>query len=164
MPSTYEPIASYTLTSTSTGVTFSSIPQTYTDLVLVLNIKGSANSISCIRLNSNTSSIYSYTSMSGNGSSAFSGRTPNNNFMFIQDFASYTSTDFSYNAIVNFMNYSNTTIFKSILSRANVASAGTEAFVNLWRNTAAINTILVFPNSGNFSIGSTLSLYGIKAA
>ena len=164
MASTYEKIASYTLTSTSTGVTFSSIPATYTDLNLVLNIKGSTDSIPAIRLNSDTAYNYSYTSMSGNGTAAYSSRTSNNNFMFIQDWASYITTDFSYNAIVNFMNYSNTTTYKTILNRANVASAGTEAFVNLWRSTSAINTILVYPYAGNFSIGSTLSLYGIKAA
>ena len=62
MASTYEKIASYTLTSTSTGVTFSSIPATYTDLNLVLNIKGSTDSIPAIRLNSDTAYNYSYTS------------------------------------------------------------------------------------------------------
>jgi len=39
MPSTYTPIATNTLASVSTGVTFSSIPSTYTDLVLVINYR-----------------------------------------------------------------------------------------------------------------------------
>ena len=63
------------------------------------------------------------------------------------------------------MNYSNTTTFKTILMRANNAALGVDAIVGLWRSTAAINEIKVFPTGGaNFETGSTFSLYGIKAA
>jgi hypothetical protein len=66
------------------------------------------------------------------------------------------------------MNYSNSTTFKTILSRANVASGtypGTEAAVNLWRSTSVIDTIKVFPDpTETFGAGTMLTLYGITAA
>ena len=68
------------------------------------------------------------------------------------------------NAIVQFQNYSNTTTYKTVLSRGNNASNLVEAFVGLWRSTSAITAIDIKTQSGNFSIGSTFTLYGIKAA
>jgi len=62
------------------------------------------------------------------------------------------------------MNYSNTTTNKTVIGRHNGAS-GPVASVGLWRNTAAINSIRISNSSAvNFTIGSTFSLYGIKAA
>ena len=40
----------------------------------------------------------------------------------------------------------------------------THAIVNMWRSTSAINTILIYPFSGNWSTGSVFELYGIEAA
>jgi hypothetical protein len=68
--------------------------------------------------------------------------------------------------LLQFMNYSNATTYKTVLSRSNVAaSASVSANVGLWRNTAAITSIklYVYP-SYNFVAGSTFTLYGIKAA
>ena len=65
------------------------------------------------------------------------------------------------------MNYSNTTTNKTVLARGNNASdasyPGTEAFVGLWRSTAAINRIDFSSNSKTWNAG-TFTLYGIKAA
>jgi hypothetical protein len=49
------------------------------------------------------------------------------------------------------------------LARGNIASGGTEAVVGLWRNTAAITDIQLFAAASTFAIGSTFTLYGIKA-
>ena len=68
---TYESISSVTLTSNSTTVTFGSIPQTYTDLVLVIVAKITSGGLDMfIRFNSDTGSNYSYTQLYGNGTSA----------------------------------------------------------------------------------------------
>ncbi len=64
---------------------------------------------------------------------------------------------------INVMNYSNTTTYKTILSRS--SDLYTEASVNLWRNTAAITSIIIGAQGAyTFSAGSTFTLYGIKAA
>jgi hypothetical protein len=61
-------------------------------------------------------------------------------------------------------NYSNTTTNKSVLGRASNPSANTTACVGLWRNTAAITSVSVYGVGANFTVGSTFTLYGIKAA
>jgi hypothetical protein len=158
---TYESIATQTLGSNAASVTFSSIPSTYTDLVLVVNtITSTGSEYMTINLNSDTGSNYSRTSLSGNGTSAISGSAANETVGYIA-VETYGTNTYKFNAIVHFMSYSNTTTNKTFLSRANQADLGTDAVIGLWRNTSAINTIKV---NSNFATGSTFSLYGIKAA
>jgi len=163
MTATYEPIATTTLSAGTATVTFSSIPQTYTDLVLVFSgnaATGSTDSIR-IRFNGDTTTNYSYTNLSGNGSTASSARSSSDTNIAP---ALITSTEVS-NNIWNIFNYSNTTTFKTVLVRANIAGALTRASVGLWRKTPeAISSItLTIVGGQNFASGCTFSLYGIKA-
>jgi hypothetical protein len=166
MPSTYEPIATQTLGSATATVTFSSIPSTYTDLVLVTSSKKDTATAAneAIRFNSDTGSNYSYTLLEGTGSAAASGRATNSTSIALDDAALVDTSNFR-PAIVSIQNYSNSTTNKTILSRANNASRGVDAIVGLWRNTAAITSVSVILQGGsNFAAGSTFTLYGIKAA
>lgn len=157
---TYEPIATYTIPSAASTYTFSSIPQTYTDLVLVINGYQTVDDNVYLQFNGDTGSNYSATAMYGNGSSASSFR--NSNQTTIQLGGLFTSANG--NGIFNIQNYSNSNTFKTVLARTNAAASGTQARVGLWRSTAAITSILVGSNSSNFVSGTTLSLYGIAAA
>jgi hypothetical protein len=168
MPSTYEPIATTTLGSAASSVTFSSISGSYTDLVLVISAASSTvDNFAYVQLNSDTTdSNYSWTSLYGTGSSAASGRGTKG---YINSFVGIGS-DFNSTVITNFMNYSNSTTYKTLLSRSGRSTGGgsylgTEGLVTLWRNTAAITSIKVNAFSTyTFSTGSTFTLYGIKAA
>jgi hypothetical protein len=154
---TYTQIASTTLGSASASVTFSSIPSTYTDLVIVMN--GTATVAADVHLYYNTDSTnsnYSNTYLVGNGSTAGSGRDP------IPAIGTFYTTDT--NIIANVMNYSNSTTYKTALGRSNTAASAVIARVTMWRNTAAINQLVIKQNSGNFTTGSTFNLYGITAA
>ena len=164
MAKTYEPISTQTLGTATATVTFSSIPQTYTDLVLVsTNATSPSGYLFSVRVNGDTASNYSATRLHGNGTAASSAREANYTFGFAGSV--YSSTDPSGNAIVNFMNYSNTTTYKTFLMRTNVANANTSLSASLWRNTAAITSIsLGVEFTQNFVVGSTFTLYGIKAA
>jgi len=160
MASTYEPIATTTLSSSVANVTFSSIASTYTDLYLVISDYGNVTVGTDIfmRFNSDSGTNYSVTFMYGTGSSALSSRTTNASGIRLG-----YNDNYSPMLRVNIMNYSNSTTNKTILSRDDSASNVTEATVGLWRSTAAINTVTILASSGNLNAG-TYTLYGIKAA
>ena len=162
---TYVPIATYTATGSVSTYTFSSIPATYTDLILVSNLSTAASTGNpSIRFNGDTAANYSFTTLYGNGTTASSARDSALTYLY---FAVATSLDTTYteNLIVQIQNYSNTTTYKTLLARVNKASAGVEATVGLWKATpAAINSLTIFTHNGqNFSSTSTFSLYGILA-
>jgi hypothetical protein len=161
---TYKPIASQTLSSTSSLISFSSIAQEYTDLILI--ISGSASGSVAVYLRVGNNSVdggtnYSNTYMFGNASNANSGRNTSTNQMFSFDMNTPQST-----GTIHFQNYSNSTTNKTVLARGGFAGTGSSLFatVNLWRSTSPINIIEIFPSSGTFSTGSTFTLYGIAAA
>jgi hypothetical protein len=162
---TYDKIQTYTVPSAQTDVTLSSIPATYTDLVLVINAGSSAGADANFRLNGDTGSNYSRTLITGNGSTATSSRNANAVVGRFNANAYPNGGAGDTIIIAQFMNYSNTTTRKTVISRANQASLGTDVVVNLWRNTSAINSILILSTSAaTFVAGSTFTLYGIKAA
>jgi len=160
---TYESISSVTLSNNSTTVTFGSIPQTYTDLVLVIVAKITSGGLDMfVKINSDSGSNYSYTQLYGTGTSALSARASSQSIGIAG--AVYASND---GVVINqFMNYSNTTTNKTWLTRINVAAATVSLITNLWRSTAAISSLELSSGNpaGTFTSGSTFSLYGIKAA
>jgi len=162
--STYTPIATTTIGTATNSYTFSSISGTYTDLVLVCSIKGSATAAATFQLNGDTASNYSNTILRADGTTASSARQSNTDRCLICNSGYVTTGDYA-TFITQFMNYSNTTTYKTALSRSASASVGLDAIVDLWRSTAAITSIKVMLDTGvNISVGSTLTLYGIAAA
>jgi hypothetical protein len=163
MPKTYEPIATYAVTTAQASYAFTSISGAYTDLVMI--VEGTSSGGLAVRLNGDSASNYSRTIVYGNGTSALSTRGLSENYAFQTPVSPGTGNRFT--SIYNFNNYSNTTTNKTILYRLSTAASGVSAGVNLWRSTAAITSIEVFSDNGGggvFSIGSTFTLYGIKAA
>jgi hypothetical protein len=166
MPATYDPIATQTVGSAVSSVTFSSIPSTYTDLVLVTsstNDSGTSPSGVVFQLNGDTGSNYSTTVLYADGSTANSNRTTNDVYIYATWLGGGTSGTIV-TGISHFMNYANTTTNKSVLIRYSNSSAEVDASVSLWRNTAAINSISIFSGTRQYKTGSTFTLYGIKAA
>jgi hypothetical protein len=156
---TYDPIASITLGAATASVTFSAIPQTYTDLVIVMFSDQTASSSSQIQFNGDTATNYSLTNISGDGSTGASTRASSASAPSIS-----TSSANDQISIINIMNYSNTTTNKTSIIRTNDASASVGVRVILWRSTAAITSIRLFSNTSTFTSNSTFNLYGIKAA
>jgi hypothetical protein len=160
---TYVALDTRTLLSNSASVEFTSIPQGYTDLILVCNAKnqGGANYNLYAQVGNgsyDTGSNYSDTYLGGQGSSAFSGRDTSVSQMRLALFGNSNFTP----SIIHFQNYSNTTTNKTVISRGSDAGGNVMAIVNLWRSTSAINQIKVFAElSANLSAGSTFTLYGI---
>ena len=164
MPVTYTPIATTTLGTATNTVTFSSIANTYTDLILVFNGGVTTGSINLrIRYNGDTATNYSNRDLTGDGTSATSHATTNETSILCNYFG-YMTADQNTNILINIMNYSNTTTYKTNLTRSNNSGNGTAATVGLWSSTAAINSVTVITSANNFSVGSTFSLYGIASA
>jgi hypothetical protein len=164
MASTYEPIATTTLGSNQANIDFTSIPATYTDLKIIFNGALATQDALSLQFNSDTGNNYSYTRLQGNGSAAGSTRESNIPIAKVALIysTSITSPD---NAIIDVLNYANTTTYKTTISRGNSASAFVSSYVSLWRSTSAITSIRVRVDSGsNILTGSTATLYGIKAA
>lgn len=160
MALTYDPIATTTLGSNTSNITFSSISGTYTDLILVINGGLATTAAVTIQLNSDTGTNYSYTRLYGDGTSATSDRFTSQN----QFDVGFVTATLNNSIFVHFLNYSNTTTNKTILNRWG-STTYTTAAVGLWRSTAAINAIKIYNSGGqNLLSGTTATLYGIKAA
>lgn len=175
MPSTYTPITSTTLSSAQSSVTFSSISGTYTDLILVFsNVKlSSGDSAIDFQVGNgsvDTGSNYDFNIAGARSSSTtpFSHSLDTTTLGRSNWFTSITTSQAAMSQI-HFINYSNTTTFKSILANSSVDPgsanySGVELTLTTWRSTSAINTIKIMPNVSTFTAGSTFTLYGIKAA
>ena len=161
--STYTPIASTTLGSAASTITFSSISGSYTDIRLILNTISPSNSDTLqIRLNSDSGTNYSSTILGGNGTTAGSERRTSTNYIFVSN--NYVNVT-NGTAIFDFMNYSNSTTYKTVLMRSGNAANSTTASVGLWRSTSAITAIeLSIASSYTFGSGTTATIYGITAA
>lgn len=163
-PSAMTAIASQTLSSTQTVVTFSSIPSTYDDLRLVIYDSGDSTYTyaALMQFNSDGANNYSETRLYGDASTFYSLRQSSINHIPIQTVSQVcTST-------VDILSYSNTSNYKTALVQTandRNGSGETRIEVGLWRSTSAISSI-VLTQSGlrGWDAGSVFSLYGIKKA
>lgn len=156
---TYTLIANQTVSGSSTAsIVFSSIPQTYTDLVLIADAitTKATEDYAYLYFNSDTAANYSRTEMSGTGSVAQSSRFSN-----LIPFTLHPTN--RANQIVNIMDYSNIVTYKTTVYRNNPTWSLVDAGIGLWRNTAAINTLTITGYTANIAVGSNFRLYGIEA-
>jgi hypothetical protein len=154
-------VATGTVTFDLTGISG------YTDLRIVASVKGNVGTptdyTTLLQFNGDTASNYSRTLLRGTGTAQESARSSSASFMALQT-SGYLSTTGFQNILIDVLDYSNSTTFKTTLIRADQADIVTTASVGLWRKTPeAISSIRIFLESGNFGVGSTFSLYGIKA-
>ena len=169
MPKTYEPIATYTVTGSnllgSTGVTFSSIPQTYTDLILVYSGKLTAAAITLMQYNGSSAASYSSTTLGGAGSgSASTSRQSSATTQWLSAHGHQNGNQG--NIIVNIHNYTNTGYYKTNLFRSNNGGGlGLDLGAGRWANTSAITSLKIYLDRAEYYlVDSTFTLYGIKAA
>ena len=159
---TYTLIDSTTLTSTSSSVTFSSIPQTFGDLVIIFSGKTTGSS-GQLRWSYNNSTVgYSQSYMEA------SGTTPRGSFTTSSDHL-YVSYDYSElideatMARIEVMDYAATNKKSPAIIRGGRKSAGASASVGTQNNSAAISSIEFVPTV-TLAIGSSFHIYGIAKA
>ena len=164
MATTYDKIATTTLSSAAANITFSSIAASWTDLRLVFVGTGSAAIDGRITFNSDTATNYSYTYLYGNGTAASSARANNQTYLYLNsDSFSTTVPEFF---TVDIFSYAGSTFKTNLLTKSQDTngSGSTSVWVGLWRGTAAITNINIAASGGHFATGTTATLYGIKAA
>lgn len=158
------PISTVTVGSGgAASIDFNNIPQTYTDLHLLVSIREetSASAVAFIKFN-NTTANRSERYLQGNGSSAVSGTTTVLQFIACQP--SDTANTFG-NASIYIPNYTSSN-YKSVssdsVSENNATSAFSRLVAGLWSDTSAINQITITTNTGDVAQYSSATLYGIR--
>jgi hypothetical protein len=144
-----------TLGTNAATVTFSSIPATYRDLVVVAHCNTGTNVDAFLYFNGDTAANYSFVSMAGDGSSATSVASSLANWGFIGTTRG--------NLISHIMDYSATDKHKTTLTRNNFSANTVRAFARRWANTAAITSVQLNANTQSWQTGSTFALYGIAS-
>jgi hypothetical protein len=170
MANTYIQIASITVGSGgATTMEFTSIPSTYTDLIIKFSGRDNASAVvhNIQMIFNNSSTGYTGKNLYGDGSSASSSGTASSTWMqgTYLNGATSTSNTFS-NIEIYIPNYAGSAnksaSFDSVVEN-NATSAGTSLWVGLWSNTAAITSIKFTSIDGaTTSQHSTATLYGIK--
>jgi len=175
MANTYTLIQAQTLASSATNVTFSSIPASYTDLVLRCSARSdqaSNTDLIILKYNGSSATNYSYISIFGNTLSTIlnaSGSGGTNQRNGYANGANSTANTFG-SAEIYITNYasSNAKAGSSFsVTENNTANASyaavVAAFSTLWDSTSNITSIEVSPLNGpNWVPGSSFYLYGIK--
>lgn len=161
---TYIALANTTLSGTASNVTFSSIPSTYRDLVVVINATQSGtNGYLEMQVNNATGANYNWVSMFGRSNGGYSSAAVNQTA--VQP-SSHSQGTQPFNTIIHLMDYSATDKHKVGLIRHNqydnsLTSELVRADVFRWANTAAVSSITILGRTQTFASGSNFALYGI---
>jgi hypothetical protein len=158
-----ELIQTTTLGADAVSIEFTSIPQTFTDLVIMASLRSSNDEFASLRFNASTTN-FTNRQVNGNGSSASSLSRTDTFVGYVPGPSQTANTFASYNIYVP--NYSGST-HKSFSIDFVTENNATQAFqgivAGLWSDTAAITSIQLFilASNGDYKTGSTVSLYGI---
>jgi hypothetical protein len=172
MPSTYQLISSFTVSTAIANVTFSSIPGIYTDLELRYSARDTSDTalteiVTTFNGESSSGTLLSSTILLGEGSlGVLSRRYSSQGYPrhMMNQPSNYTATTFS-NGSFYIPNYTSTTSKQMSIFATSENSAtdntGMNASANLYRNSAAITSINL-KSASTFVANSSFYLYGIK--
>lgn len=162
MATTYDKVATTTVTVAAATITFSSIANSWTDLKLVFNGIGTTANSGLLTFNGDTASNYSWTYLAGNGSSGFVSRASNQTSLLMNGGAlSTTNPSLS---TVDIFSYTGSNYKSALINDNQGDQSSIFRFATLWRSTSAITSITITASSLTFAAGTTATLYGIKAA
>ena len=157
--SAYVPLATKTLTVAATAVSFSSITNSYRDLIVVAsNLNLASSQQLYLQFNLDASAIYNRVFMVGTTITASA--ADSNTTQIVLTNGAFTTNG---QLLINILDYSATDKHKSVLSRYNNAGLEVVAVAGRYATNTAINRVEVGVFGVNFAIGSTFTLYGIAA-
>jgi hypothetical protein len=168
MAATYEKIATTTLSSNASDITFTTISGVYTDLILVFtglttHTSGVSSELR-FQYNSDTGSNYSMTRLIGTFGESIGARDNNQTNLALGTIANNNGSNNNGNLVAHIFDYANTTTYKTTLGRGASANDWVSLGAATWRSTSAITSIKIFFNTYNILSGSMATLYGIKEA
>jgi len=164
----YVSISTTTLSTATASITFSSIPATFTHLQLRILVRNTSTSNGySMRMNSDTGNNYARHLLIGDGSAASAASVTSTSSMVLSDAAISTSTASVFgSSVCDILDYANTNKTKTIRTLGGFDNNGNGGiFFNsgLWFATpAAVTTLTITPDAGNFAQYSQFALYGIK--
>lgn len=154
---TYVLLNQVTLSSATTSITFSNIPGTYGDLVLVCSGRTNTLYTTGVRFNGDSSNVYQYNEMNSEDGGSSSTLT----FALVARPHTTPST-----SVTHIMDYAATDKHKMVLSKGGATNTLVRASIARWANTSAITSIFLATldqNANAFQSGFTVSLYGVFA-
>jgi hypothetical protein len=157
-------IESKTLGTAQASIEFTSIPSTFTDLVVLASLRPATGGIGygLIALNGSTAN-FSGRTLEGNGSAASSNSFSVGRIMVAGD-SGYTANTFG-NGLIYIPNYTSSnakSLSSDWVTENNATGSYQNIFATLWNNTAAITSLSLSPAAAvNWAVGSTVSLYGV---
>ena len=171
-PSSFESIATVTLGSNTSSMTFSSIPSTYSSLQLRVRARssrGAATADSWFTINSDTAANYVAHTLQGNGTAAAAGSGTSQNNIYMNIYGSSLPADTATSGIngtiiVDIIDYASTSKYKTTRTFGGFDSNGSGTIYlssGLWMSTSAISSLQIYATTG-FVAGSTVALYGVK--
>jgi hypothetical protein len=153
----------------SSTISFTSIPQTYTDLKIVLSARTNFNAgygANCsVSFNSSTSN-FSGRLLTGDGGSVNSYNRSDNLNVFLVPTPGATASVFGSTElyIPNYTSANNKSFFVDCVVENNAAGGFLHFYAGLWSQTAALTAISLNDQNGSFIQYSTATLYGIKSS
>lgn len=160
-------IASTTVETPQATISFSNIPQGYTDLILVVSARSSTDTVSTyglLRFNSDSGANYNRRTLLSNGSAASSSTSTSATSLIVWDNASDATASTFANAQVYIPNYTSSnqkSVSNDSVSENNATAAYAVLYAGLWTGTAAITSISITEALATFTANSTFTLYGV---
>jgi hypothetical protein len=172
MANTFKKIQTVTVGSGgATDITFSSIPQTYTDLKIVLSGRSTQGNVyggGRLEFNSDTASNYSWRRLAGSGSSAFSDNSASAASITNWDMAGSSATASIFSNIEfyipNYTSSNQKSVSIDFASENNATESYSGMVAGRWTGTAAITSIKLYSGGGNLVQYTTATLYGVSNA
>lgn len=166
MANTFVLIQAQTVSSAVASVTFSSIPNTYTDLKLIMSVRYSGTGDSRIYGNFNSAGYNAVSRLLygfGGGTVGSTGYSAGE-IAFALDSSAETASIFgSADIYITHYTSSNNKLINSDGAHENNATANAMGWMGaIWSSSATINSIELKPASGNWVQYSSFYLYGIK--
>jgi hypothetical protein len=167
MPNTLIPIQTYTLSATTASVTFSNIPQNYTDLKIVCSTRTDYAGFLDLNmyLNGNASSGYSWRRLNGDGGSTTSTNSTSAGVIPSPTLGTTATANTFASTEIYIPNYTSTTS-KSVsidgVTENNATTSYQTITAGLSTLSTAITSVSFGLGAGSFVSGSTFTLYGIS--